>query len=109
MLVVYDEVQLPLGRLRLRRGGEPAGHRGMESIVRNLQTTDVPRLRLGVGPEDELPSAALSEFVLGGFDAAEAETAGSMVERAADAAEAWLNQGVDQAMNLFNRPLAESN
>ena len=52
VLVIYDEVHLPLGRLRLRRGGEPAGHRGMESIVRNLQTTDVPRLRLGVGPQE---------------------------------------------------------
>ena len=55
VLVIYDEVHLPLGRLRLRRGGEPAGHRGLESIVRNLQTTEIPRLRLGVGHAPPVP------------------------------------------------------
>ena len=110
VLVIYDEVHLPLGRLRLRRGGEPAGHRGLESIVRNLQTTEIPRLRLGVGPEDvDLPSARLSDYVLGKFKGDERDTADAMVDRAADAAEAWLDEGVEQAMNLFNRPAAEAN
>jgi len=109
VLVIYDEVRLPLGRLRLRRGGEPAGHRGMESIVRNLQTTEVPRLRLGVGPEEsELPGSRLTDYVLSTFTADEAKAADEMVARAADAVEVWLDEGVDQAMNLFNRPAVES-
>jgi PTH1 family peptidyl-tRNA hydrolase len=108
MLVVYDEVRLPLGRLRVRRGGDPAGHRGMESIVNNLRTTDVPRLRLGVGPTDaELPGQVMSDYVLGEFEAEEEAVAREMVTRAADAVEAWLAHGVDQAMNLFNRPAEE--
>lgn len=107
VLVIYDEVHLPLARLRLRRGGEPAGHRGMESIVRNLRTIEVPRLRVGVGPEDvDLPSAELSDYVLERFSNAETAVVNEMVERAADAAETWLDEGVDQAMNLFNRPVA---
>ena len=109
VLVIYDEVHLPLGRLRLRRDGEPAGHRGMESIVRNLQTTDVPRLRLGVGPQGgELPSEEMSDYVLSQFAADEEKLADEMVDRAADAVEVWLDEGLDQAMNLFNRPAAAS-
>ena len=50
VLVVYDEVNLPLGKLRLRRAGSPAGHRGLESVIENLRTAEVPRLRLGVAP-----------------------------------------------------------
>jgi PTH1 family peptidyl-tRNA hydrolase len=109
VLVIYDEVHLPLGRLRLRRNGEPAGHRGMESIVQNLRTTEIPRLRLGVGPQDrDLPGEQLVDYVLGAFAADESVDADAMVGRAADAAEAWLDKGVDEAMNLFNRPAAAS-
>ncbi|MYF03729.1 MAG: peptidyl-tRNA hydrolase, partial [Holophagales bacterium] len=52
ILVVYDEVHLPLGRLRLRGKGSPGGHRGMESVIENLRTTAVPRLRLGIAPDE---------------------------------------------------------
>ena len=104
ILVVYDEVNLPLGRLRLRRGGSPAGHRGMESILENLRTDEVPRLRLGVAPEaGPPPGADLAEFVLGPFHPEEQEAAEALIHRAADACEAWLTEGVDAAMNQFNR------
>jgi peptidyl-tRNA hydrolase, PTH1 family len=101
LLVVYDDIHLPLGKLRLRPGGSPAGHRGMESIVENLSTADVPRLRLGVGQEG-LTGEALVNFVLAPFAPEEREVAAAMIVRAADAAECWLIEGVAEAMNRFN-------
>lgn len=103
LLVVYDDVALPLGRLRLRPGGSPGGHRGLESVVENLRTDQVPRLRLGCGGEDGPPAADdLVDYVLSPFPPEESETVREMVERAADACEAWLADGLDAAMNRFN-------
>jgi PTH1 family peptidyl-tRNA hydrolase len=103
VLVVYDEVALPLGRLRLRPGGSPGGHRGMESVVENLRTDRVPRLRLGCGAEEGPPPADdLVEYVLSPFRPEEREAAGEMVERAADACRAWLGEGIEAAMNRYN-------
>lgn len=103
VLVVYDEVALPLGRLRLRRSGSPAGHRGLESIIENLRTDQVPRLRLGISPEDGPPRGEdLVEFVLAPFPERERETVEAMVLRAADACEVWLREGADAAMGRFN-------
>jgi PTH1 family peptidyl-tRNA hydrolase len=103
VLVVYDEINLPLGKLRLRRGGSPAGHRGLESVVENLRTDQVPRLRLGVAGPDGPPSGeGLADFVLAPFAAAEEEEVQRMIERAADACQAWLTDGIDTAMNRFN-------
>ncbi|HSL84254.1 MAG TPA: aminoacyl-tRNA hydrolase [Thermoanaerobaculia bacterium] len=103
VLVIYDEVALPLGRLRLRPGGSPGGHRGMESVVENLRTDRVPRLRLGCGGEDGPPTAEeLVEYVLSPFRPDERETADEMVERAADACRAWLAEGIEVAMNRYN-------
>lgn len=103
ILVVYDEVHLPLGRLRLRRRGSPAGHRGMESVLENLGSDGVARLRLGVAPEGGSPGGdELVEFVLAPFDAGEEETVAEVVRRAADACEAWAREGVEAAMQKFN-------
>lgn len=104
VLVVYDEVNLPLGRLRLRKSGSPAGHRGLESILESLRTDQVPRLRLGIaGPDGPPAGEALPEFVLAPFAAEEREAVGEMVRRAADACEAWVREGAEAAMNRFNR------
>ena len=100
LLVVYDEVALPLGRVRLRPGGGPAGHRGMESVIGELRSDEVARLRLGIAPDE--PPADLVGFVLAPFAAGEEEVAAAMVARAADACEAWLGEGVEAAMNRFN-------
>jgi PTH1 family peptidyl-tRNA hydrolase len=103
ILVVYDEINLPLGRLRLRRSGSPAGHRGLESILENLRTGEIPRLRLGIAPESGVPGGEdLPDFVLAPFTGDEEETVAEMVRRAADACEAWVAEGVEVAMNRFN-------
>jgi PTH1 family peptidyl-tRNA hydrolase len=104
VLVVYDELALPLGRLRLRPAGSPAGHRGMESILAELSTAEVPRLRVGIASEDGPPSGEeRSSFVLAPFAAAERERVDAAVARAADACELWLGQGIEAAMSRFNR------
>lgn len=107
ILVVYDEVHLPLGRLRLRGKGSPGGHRGMESVIENLRTTAVPRLRLGIAPDEAAAAAAgggedLPDFVLAPFAAGETETAERMVRRAADCVLSWVDRGVDVTMNEYN-------
>ncbi len=107
ILVVYDEVHLPLGRLRLRGKGSPGGHRGMESVIENLRTTAVPRLRLGIAPDEAAAAAAgrgeeLPDFVLAPFSAGEIETAERMVRRAADCVLSWADRGVEVTMNEYN-------
>jgi PTH1 family peptidyl-tRNA hydrolase len=103
VLVVYDDVALPLGKLRLRPAGSPGGHRGMESVVNNLRSDAVPRLRLGVGPADgSLAGDELVDFVLGRVTRAERPLVQDMVERAASACEVWLQQGSEVAMNEYN-------
>lgn len=104
VLVVYDEINLPLGKLRLRRSGSPAGHRGLESVIESLRTAEVPRLRLGVSPAAGRPEGGeeLVEFVLSPFAADERDEAGAMIGRAADAVEAWLAEGPEAAMARFN-------
>ncbi len=103
-LVVYDEVQLPLGRLRLRPGGSPGGHRGMESVVESLRSDRIPRLRLGCADEAGPPAGeTLVDYVLSPFDDRELDAVEEMVSRAADACEAWLAEGIDAAMNRYNQ------
>lgn len=102
-LVIYDDVNLPLGKLRFRMKGSPGGHRGMESVVNNLRSQAVPRLRMGVGDEDGPSGEELVEYVLEPFRADELEEVESMIERAADACEAWLAEEPEQVMNRYNR------
>lgn len=100
VLVVSDDMDLPLGRLRIRLKGSSGGQRGLDSVLTHLQTTDVPRLRLGVGPRP--PNMDAAAFVLSRFKASEAEAVDRMVARAAEAAEACAARGVEAAMNVFN-------
>lgn len=104
ILVVYDDVALPLGALRMRRGGSPGGHRGLESVVESLRTDEVPRLRIGIREGDEAPRGDdLVDFVLSPFPEELAEEVGAVVGRAADACEVWLEEGIEPAMNRFNQ------
>lgn len=100
ILVVYDEVDLPLGRLRLKREGGPGGHNGMKSIIRALGTQEFPRLRLGVGrPLDGWDTA---DHVLSRFRDEEQADAEALVRSAVDAIELVVRDGVQSAMNVVN-------
>lgn len=100
VLLVCDDVNLPLGRLRLRPQGSAGGHHGLQSCVLALGTEEVPRLRIGVGTEP-LPRE-LHEFVLSTFRSDERPAIRRAVEQAADACEAWATDGMDAAMNRHN-------
>lgn len=100
MLICFDEVALPLGRLRLRPSGSAGGQRGMESVISCLGTQDVPRLRLGVGPQPAGMDSA--RFVLSRFSAGEQKTLGEVLETAADAVAAVAGSDLEAAMNRYN-------
>lgn len=100
MLVVVDDVYLPVGRLRLRAWGSSGGHRGLESVER-VVGPGFARLRVGVGAVPD--SAGLRDHVLDEFDEHEKAVVDEALERAADAVECWLAEGLLAAMNRFNR------
>jgi PTH1 family peptidyl-tRNA hydrolase len=99
-LVVVDDYHLPLGSLRLRRGGSDGGHNGIASIIGSCGE-NFPRLRIGTGPLP--PGASSVEFVLGKFDESELPVLDAVVGSAADATAAFCSQGIERAMNLFNK------
>jgi PTH1 family peptidyl-tRNA hydrolase len=101
LLAVYDDLDLPLGRLRLRSGGGAGGHRGVASLIDELGTRDFPRVRIGIGRPAE--GRAVIEHVLSPFEAAEAGAAREAVERGALAVESIVQGGLVAAMELFNR------
>ena len=100
IMVVYDDMELALGRLRIRRSGSDGGHRGIQSIIAALGTLEFPRMRLGIG------APALEEdpidFVLGRFSEEQSEVIDPAVEASVMAMECWLAEGIDAAMNRFN-------
>ena len=100
-LVVFDEAQLETGRLRIRSDGSSGGHNGLKSVIASLGTEQVPRLRIGVGRGDGRRD--LANHVLARFDPEERETIADAIERAADAAEAFVTDGPAVAMNRYNR------
>ena len=105
LLVVVDEVQLPVGRIRIRPHGSAGGHNGLKSVEAALDTRDYSRLRIGVGPSEERKGIYkdLADFVLAPFARDErAEILGLMPQLTATV-ETWLKEGVEKAMNLYNR------
>jgi len=101
MLVVVDDVDLPLANLRLRRWGGPGTHNGLRSLCEEVGT-GFPRLRVGVRGDDM--TGDLADYVLSSFTEEEADAAKAAVERAADAVESVLSGGFEAAMNVYNRP-----
>lgn len=102
LLVMVDEVALPLGSFRIRARGSAGGHNGLRSIEGALQTQEYARLRIGVGPvPDDYDDR--SDFVLGAFARAEREAIDTVLPVIADAVECWIGEGVETAMNRFNR------
>lgn len=100
VMVILDDISLPLGKLRLRKSGSSGGHNGLESILVHLGTESVPRLRVGIGgPEGR----ALHDHVLGKFEDSEISAVEEGVTRASDAFEFANAHGLDAAMNQFNQ------
>ena len=102
LLIVCDDVNLPLGTLRLRPEGSAGGHHGLQSCLALLGTERVPRLRIGVGPA-QLPGD-LHDFVLSRFERDEHPLIAQALAQAADACECWAQDGIDAAMNRYNTP-----
>jgi PTH1 family peptidyl-tRNA hydrolase len=102
LLVVADDVYLPVGAMRLRERGSSGGHLGLESIEAALGSQEYGRLRIGVGYAG---AERLREHVLEGFDEGEEATVAEVVALAADAVECWAAEGMTAAMNRFNRKL----
>jgi len=101
--VVHDELDLPLCRMRIRRGGSGAGHNGVLSIISALGTPDFVRFRIGIGKPARKGSPAGRSYVLGRFTKAEAERLPSIVDGVATALEVALDVGIERAMDRFNR------
>jgi PTH1 family peptidyl-tRNA hydrolase len=100
VLVVVDDFALPLGRLRVRPDGGPGGHNGLESVIVEMGTEEIPRLRVGIG---SAPSQGTVDYVLGRFFEEEKPLVLSTVDRAADAAKCAIDNGLNSAMNTFNK------
>jgi PTH1 family peptidyl-tRNA hydrolase len=97
LLVICDDIDLPLGRLRLRRSGSAGGHNGLRDIISSFGTNEFNRLRVGIGRGGET-----IDHVLATFKPGERELADEAIATAADAAERWLAHGIDEAMNGYN-------
>jgi PTH1 family peptidyl-tRNA hydrolase len=99
MLVICDDVALPLGRIRIRRKGSDGGHNGLRSIIKELGTRDFPRLRVGIGREG---IRDLVGYVLGEFEKEEMEILEKVLDVVVAAVECILKEGIEEAMNRFN-------
>lgn len=101
VIVVSDETALPIGKLRIRRGGSAGGHNGLKSIIARLGTDQFPRIRLGVGAPPH-PDYDMADWVLAAFKGQDAADMEAVAEKAADAAACYITEGADKAMNKFN-------
>ncbi len=102
--VVHDELDLPMCRMRIRRGGSGAGHNGVLSLIGSLGTADFVRFRVGIGKPSRKGSPAGRHYVLGRFTKAEASRLPDIVDGVAGALELALEAGVERSMDRFNRP-----
>ena len=101
VLILFDDVSLPVGALRVRAKGSAGGHNGIKSIIGELKTEEFPRVKIGVG-EKPRPEMDLADWVLSGFTAEEEKALAPALERAGLAAEECLSRGPEAAMNLYN-------
>lgn len=100
IIIIYDEMDLPVGKIRIRPGGSPAGHNGIRSIIGELHTQNFPRVRVGIGQPD-MKGGQVSH-VLNRFADEEASEIGDAIQRVADALECLLEENITVAMNRFN-------
>ena len=111
LLNVVDEVQLPVGRIRIRPRGSAGGHNGLKSVEHALGTLEYGRLRIGVGPSEERKGIYkdLADFVLSPFARDERDDILALMPQLTSTVETWLNEGVEKAMSLHNRRPASGN
>ena len=106
LLVIYDDLDLPLGKIRLRQSGGSGGHKGINSIISALGSEEFPRIRVGIGRpqlEEQTDSEdAVVNYVLGDFSPQEEETIKSAISKVAEVIECFLTQGIEAAMSKFN-------
>lgn len=100
ILVVLDDLALPLGRIRIRAGGGTGGHNGLDSVIMQFGTEDIPRLRIGIGAA---PTAGSVDYVLGRFFEEERAQVNSAIDRSVQAIKCAVDNGVVAAMNTFNK------
>ena len=101
ILIIYDDISLEPGKIRVRAKGSAGGHNGLKSIIAQLHSDQFPRLKMGVGQKPH-PDYDLADWVLGKFSPADAKIMNEAAERACDAIECLLSQGMDKAMSKFN-------
>jgi len=101
LIVIYDELDLPLGAIRIRQRGRSAGHNGMESIIGALGSDEFVRVRLGIGPDHPVKDGA--RYVLGQFKKSQYEAVNQELDTAAEAVQVILDEGLAKAMSLYNR------
>jgi len=101
VLVISDDVSLPLGKLRIRAGGSAGGHNGLKNIIQHLGTDQFPRIKVGVGAPAH-PEHEMVDWVIGNFTPAEKKVVEEAVSRALDAAECLIEKGVSEAQNRYN-------
>ena len=100
IIIICDDINLDVGRLRIRKKGSAGGHNGLKNIILHLGTDEFPRIRVGVGAKTE--GQDLVKHVLGRFGNEEEEVIREAIKNAASAVEEWLSEGIDSAMNKFN-------
>jgi PTH1 family peptidyl-tRNA hydrolase len=101
VVVVYDDLDIPLGEIRIRKGGGAGGHRGMASIIEKIQTTRFPRIRIGIGPSD--PGEDTVDFVLSSFRKEETPFLERSLKLAREALVFILSGETEKAMNVYNK------
>jgi len=106
LLVIYDDLDLPLGKIRLRQSGSSGGHKGMNSIISALGSEDFPRIRVGIGrpqaEEQSISEDAIVNYVLSDFSPQEEAIIKPVIAKVAEAIDCFLTQGIEAAMSKFN-------
>lgn len=98
LIIIYDDIDLDLGTLRIRKSGSAGTHNGMRSVVQHINSTAFPRIRIGMGG----PKGDIVDFVIGGMSKAESEVLKETVDKAAEAIDCIIESGIDMSMNRYN-------
>ena len=103
VLVVVDDFQIPLGMIRVRKDGSDGGHNGLSSIIYHLNSDEFPRMRIGIGKNEDLKKEEFIDFVLGNFEKEEIEVIKKLIPVYIDCIKSFITDGVTKTMNNFNK------